>query len=301
MLKSRPPSPPPNSKAQQLFLISQVGGLVTDGSVRDTDTMIGYGIPTFSYSTTAKQGPAAMQPWEAQGVISCGGVTVRPGDAIVGDQDGVVVVPAAAAQQVYDIAHSREVVEEIVKTQLEQEKCPPGKYYPFMSGKIKPESPLGKLLDSKGVKYYSTSTGSSPLAGFSGSVARRGGLPFQTQRRHMSSVPASMKALVIKETGDASVMKLEDWPVPKIADGQVLVKNEFAGINFIDTYHRSGLYKRDLPFIGGQEGGGTIAAVTPKVGRQIRACVCVYVCVYVCVCVCVYVCVCVCFCVCVCV
>jgi len=131
----------------------QVGGLVTDGSVRDTDTMIGYGIPTFSFSTTAKQGPAAMQPWEAQGVISCGGVTVRPGDAIVGDQDGVVVVPAAAAQQVYDIAHSREVIEEIVKTQLEQEKCPPGKYYPFMSGKIKPESPLGKLLDSKGVKY----------------------------------------------------------------------------------------------------------------------------------------------------
>ena len=208
-----------------------------------------------------------MQPWEAQGVISCGGVTVRPGDAIVGDQDGVVVVPAAAAQQVYDIAHSREVVEEIVKTQLEQEKCPPGKYYPFMSGKIKPESPLGKLLDSKGVKYYSTSTGSSPLAGFSGSVARRGGLPFQTQRRHMSSVPASMKALVIKETGDASVMKLEDWPVPKIADGQVLVKNEFAGINFIDTYHRSGLYKRDLPFVGGQEGGGTVAQVTPKVNN----------------------------------
>jgi hypothetical protein len=48
---------------------------------------------------------------------------------------------------------SSEVIEEIVKTQLEQEKCPPGKYYPFMSGKIKPESPLGKLLDSKGVKY----------------------------------------------------------------------------------------------------------------------------------------------------
>ena len=52
-----------------------------------------------------------------------------------------------------------------------------------------------------------------------------------------------------------------------IADGQVLVKNEYAGINFIDTYHRSGLYKRDLPFIGGQEGGGKIAAVTPKVCR----------------------------------
>lgn len=130
-----------------------VGGLVTDGSVRDTDTMLEYGFPVFSHSTTAKQGPAAMQPWEANGVISCGGVTVRPGDAIVGDQDGVVVVPAAVAQEVYDIAHSREVIEGIIKEQLEKEKCPPGKYYPFVSGKIKPDSPLAKLLDSKGVKY----------------------------------------------------------------------------------------------------------------------------------------------------
>lgn len=45
---------------------------------------------------------------------------------------------------------------------------------------------------------------------------------------------------------------------------QVLVKNQFAGINFIDTYHRSGMYKRELPFIGGQEGGGQIAALSPK-------------------------------------
>ena len=68
------------------------------------------------------------------------------------------------------------------------------------------------------------------------------------------------------ETGPASALKIEKaWPVPAITDGQVLVKNEFAGINFIDTYHRSGLYKRDLPFVGGQEGGGVIAAVTPKV------------------------------------
>jgi len=130
-----------------------VGGLVTDGSVRDTDILLEYGFPVFSHSTTAKQGPACMQPWEANGVIECGGVVVRPGDAIVGDQDGVVVVPAAVAQQVYDIAHSREVIEGVIKEQLEKEKCPPGKYYPFVSGKIKPESHLAKLLDSKGIKY----------------------------------------------------------------------------------------------------------------------------------------------------
>jgi len=74
-----------------------------------------------------------------------------------------------------------------------------------------------------------------------------------------------MKAAVIRETGPAEVMKVEsDFPTPALKDGQVLVNNEFAGINFIDTYHRSGLYARDLPFVGGQEGGGKIAAVTPK-------------------------------------
>lgn len=50
--------------------------------------------------------------------------------------------------------------------------------------------------------------------------------------------------------------------------GQVIVKNEFAGINFIDTYHRKGLYARDLPFVGGQEGGGTVAAVSDEAKAQ---------------------------------
>merc|ERR1719491_2665509 len=50
--------------------------------------------------------------------------------------------------------------------------------------------------------------------------------------------------------------------------GQVIVKNEYAGINFIDTYHRSGLYARDLPFVGGQEGGGTVADVSDEAAAQ---------------------------------
>ena len=135
-----------------------IGGLVTDGSVRDTDEIINYGFPCFSYGVTARQGPAAMQPWECNGVISMNTgttgrppVVVRPGDAIVGDQDGVVVVPAKVAEKVYSIAHGREVIEEIVKEQLIIEQCPPGRYYPFMSGKIKPDSPLGKLLATKGI------------------------------------------------------------------------------------------------------------------------------------------------------
>lgn len=105
----------------------EIGGLVTDGSVRDTDEIINYGFPCFSYSTTARQGPAAMQPWECNGVVSVSGVVVRPGDAIVGDQDGVVVVPAKVAEKVYSIAHGREEIEEIVKEELTKNPGPPGK------------------------------------------------------------------------------------------------------------------------------------------------------------------------------
>jgi len=84
-------------------------------------------------------------------------------------------------------------------------------------------------------------------------------------RRMMSSVPETMRAAVVREVGDAHALKVEtDFPVPKVGDGQVLVKNQFAGINFIDTYHRKGMYPRDLPFVGGQEGGGVVAAVSPQ-------------------------------------
>ena len=74
---------------------------------------------------------------------------------------------------------------------------------------------------------------------------------------------------MIRETGPASNMKIEkDYPTPKLAPGGVIVKNKYSGINFMDTYDRSGLYKRELPFIGGQEGGGYIAAASDEAIAQ---------------------------------
>jgi len=128
----------------------QIGGLVTNGSVRDTDEILDYGFPTFAHSTTARQGPAFMQPWKCDDVLDMNGVVVRPGDAIIGDQDGVVCVPAKVAEKVYSIAHGREEIEDLIKEELVKNPGPPGRYYPFMSGKIKVDSPLGKLLASKG-------------------------------------------------------------------------------------------------------------------------------------------------------
>ena len=107
------------------------GGLVTDGAIRDSNTVRGYGFPIYATNITPKQGPGEFWPWQVNDVIQCGGVLVRPGDAIVGDDDGVVVVPQGVVDDVIRIAHEREEVEEIVKAQLELEQCSPGKYYPF--------------------------------------------------------------------------------------------------------------------------------------------------------------------------
>ena len=107
------------------------GGLVTDGAARDSVALKGYGFPVFSAATTAKQGPAEFWPWQVNDAIQCGGVLVRPGDAVVGDDDGVVIVPRDEVDDVIRIAHEREEVEEVIKAQLEIEKCSPGKYYPF--------------------------------------------------------------------------------------------------------------------------------------------------------------------------
>ncbi|KAJ3375412.1 NADPH:quinone reductase [Allomyces arbusculus] len=70
-----------------------------------------------------------------------------------------------------------------------------------------------------------------------------------------------MKAIQVSATGGVDVLKLATVARPVLAAGQVLVKNAYSGLNYIDTYHRTGLYKLPLPFIPGREGAGVIEAV----------------------------------------
>lgn len=79
-----------------------------------------------------------------------------------------------------------------------------------------------------------------------------------------SSIPSQMKAILVPQHGGADVLQYtESHPIPKLSDGQILVKNNFAGVNFIDTYFRTGLYPppAGFPMIIGQEAAGTIAKV----------------------------------------
>ena len=74
-----------------------------------------------------------------------------------------------------------------------------------------------------------------------------------------------MKAIRVTSFGGPEVLRLEDVPTPAPGPGQVLVKVEAAGLNFIDVYHRTGLYPNPLPFTPGPEGAGTVAALAPGV------------------------------------
>ncbi|WP_280831036.1 quinone oxidoreductase family protein [Mycolicibacterium frederiksbergense] len=70
-----------------------------------------------------------------------------------------------------------------------------------------------------------------------------------------------MYAIEVAETGGPEVLSYVERPEPSPGPGEVLIKAEAIGVNFIDTYFRSGLYPRDLPFIVGSEVCGTVAAV----------------------------------------
>ncbi len=70
-----------------------------------------------------------------------------------------------------------------------------------------------------------------------------------------------MKAIQITHTGDPSVLTLADMDDPKVSPGHVLVKVAAAGVNYIDTYQRSGLYPVPTPYIPGLEGAGEVLEV----------------------------------------
>lgn len=87
---------------------SGAAGVITDGAVRDHDAVAGTGLPVYS----AGAHPAVLGrrhvPWDHDLTISCGGATVQPGDIIVADADGVIVIPPALVEEVVDAALAKE-------------------------------------------------------------------------------------------------------------------------------------------------------------------------------------------------
>ena len=87
-------------------------GIVTDGAVRDTPALRAMGIPVYHRASHGATYRRLHMPVDQQVPIACAGVTVVPGDVIVGDEEGVVVVPAAMVDEVAAEAAQQELEEE---------------------------------------------------------------------------------------------------------------------------------------------------------------------------------------------
>lgn len=83
-------------------------GIVTDGGVRDADAVAAVGIPVHAVGAHPAVLGRQHVPWDSDLAVACGGATVLPGDIIVGDSDGVIVIPPALAEEVVDDALAAE-------------------------------------------------------------------------------------------------------------------------------------------------------------------------------------------------
>ena len=87
-----------------------IAGVIVDGAVRDGAEIRGLGLPVFARAVTPV-GPDRDGPGQVNLPIACGGVPVGPGDAVLGDADGVIVVPAALMEAAIAGAEARERAE----------------------------------------------------------------------------------------------------------------------------------------------------------------------------------------------
>src|SRR5262245_66684223 len=74
-----------------------------------------------------------------------------------------------------------------------------------------------------------------------------------------------MRAIRVSATGGPDALQLEDIPISEPGPGQVRIKVEAAGVNFVEIYQRKGQYKLPLPFTPGGEAAGPVDAVGPDV------------------------------------
>ncbi|KAB1862119.1 fumarylacetoacetate hydrolase family protein [Microbacterium algeriense] len=93
-------------------------GVVTDGGVRDFEAVAEIGLPVFSQGAHPSVLGRKHVPWDVDVTISCGGATVQPGDIIVGDSDGVIVIPPALAAEVAAAAVAQEIEDAWIAEQV---------------------------------------------------------------------------------------------------------------------------------------------------------------------------------------
>ena len=121
-----------------LLKMNKAAGLVTDGAIRDLDVLEEeeYNLIVYAQERTPYGGRPWAEPAEENIDIQCGGALVRPGDVIVGDNDGVAVVPSWFAEECIEWVEDHEGAEAFVKEKIMKENVVPGKYYPLSQDTI---------------------------------------------------------------------------------------------------------------------------------------------------------------------
>ena len=97
----------------------RAAGVVTDGGVRDFAAVAEIGLPVFSQGAHPSVLGRKHVPWDVDVTIACGGATVQPGDIIVGDSDGVIVIPPALVEEVVDATLAQEEEDAWIAEQVE--------------------------------------------------------------------------------------------------------------------------------------------------------------------------------------
>jgi len=122
----------------------KLGGIVLDGPVRDIDTIRTLEIPIYATGTTPA-GPYKEGPGEINVNITCGGVSLNPGDLVIGDDDGVVIVP-------------RGDLDEVLRSSIDFMKKDQSKIVEAKAGKLN-RSWVDKSLAEKGCEYIDLKAG----------------------------------------------------------------------------------------------------------------------------------------------
>lgn len=117
-----------------------VAGLVTDGVVRDVAGVLGSGLKVWCDGVAAPPSVAGLTFVNWQEPVGCGGVAVFPGDAIMVDDDGAVVIPQAMIDEVVAVAVEQERLEGWIMSEVEKGAALPGLYPPNDENKARYEA-----------------------------------------------------------------------------------------------------------------------------------------------------------------
>jgi regulator of RNase E activity RraA len=105
-------------------------GIVTDGAYRDSPIIAEIGMAAFAGAMNARTNKTVHHPIDIQQPIACGGVAVYPGDIIVGDGEGVVVIPRHLAAEVAEVAAAQEEKEDFIMEKVRNGASIVGTYPP---------------------------------------------------------------------------------------------------------------------------------------------------------------------------